>query len=134
MVSRLLHPRNLIMAALLLLGLLGAGPARAAASPTVYVDQASVGGPCSDAYTAAENTTAQPWCTLARGLRAAPDGSVVAVRQAAYAELVVSDLYRTGFVTLTPYAGEVPTIAGADLQRVGRLRFEGLRITAGVSM
>lgn len=124
--------RARLSASVALAAALALAPAAAAQGPVLTVDGASLGGPCADARTAAQVTPATPWCSVGPALRAAPAGAVVQVRAAAYPKVVEADVARPGAVTVRPFPGETPVIAGMDLSRVERLRFEGLRFSEGI--
>jgi len=126
-------PARLATTAALSLALAGATAASASAA-TLYVDRDGVGGACSDARTPAQNTIATPWCSLAQGLRAAPPGTVLAVRRGAYPRVTLTDAKRASLVTVKPAAGEVPVIAGMTLSKVAKMRFTQLRFTAGIQV
>jgi parallel beta-helix repeat protein len=71
----------------ILLVLLLAAPVQAAILRTLYVDTDSLGGTCSDAYTAAENAAAagtKPWCTLGAAGKEVIAGDRVYVRAGTY--------------------------------------------------
>lgn len=126
-------PRRLATAVTIAVAALGATAATASAA-NLYVDQDGVGGACSDARGVAQNTLATPWCTIAQGLKASPPGTVLTVRKAAYPRVSLTDAKRTSLVTVKPYTGEVPTIAGMTLSKVAKMRFTQLRFTAGVQI
>jgi Right handed beta helix region len=111
------------------LGALSACGGSAMAGPTLYVDKDSVGGGCSDGRPAAQVTATAPWCSLERARDAAPAGSTVLVRRGDYPGLVVDGETRAEFVSFKAQAGEVPAIAGIEVRRSSRFRFEGFHIT-----
>jgi hypothetical protein len=91
------------------------------ADAAVYVEQ---GNPsCADARTAAQATATAPWCSLTK-LPSVPSGETVVVRGGSYPRLSLSDSYKTAPVTVR---GErSPVVAGIDLRRTSRWRFERL--------
>jgi hypothetical protein len=113
-------------------------------NPTYYVDRYSVGGQCDDSRPRQEVTLNTPWCSLDRGIAAAPSGSTVLVRRGAYPAFAISGK-RTDYVTVTPYPSEHVTLMDGltveDPQyeqthtrtlNAAYLRFEGFRISGQV--
>src|SRR5437660_6189008 len=64
-------------------------PGAQAATATYYVDGASVNGPCSNSYTAAQAQSPRaPWCTISEAVAMVPSGSTINVESAVYHEEV----------------------------------------------
>lgn len=108
------------------------------AAPTVatadlVVDQASLGGPCSDARTVEQVSPLTPWCTLPRAVVAAPSGSLVTVRAATYPPLsVTGDRTRDSAVTFRAAALEQVAVGRITLTNSSHLAFEAMALPAGV--
>ena len=113
----------------LLLVFVANAPADAA---TLYVDGGSVGGVCSDAYPVASNELSRPWCSVKRGLRAAPSGSRLEVRGGTYPPTSVAGVSRADYLTVAAHGSERPVIGGLDLRNSDRLRFENVDFAGGV--
>ncbi len=114
-----------------LAGLLALAPAPANAV-TLYVDGGSVGGVCSDAYPVELNAMSRPWCSVKRGLRAAPSGSRLEVRGGTYPPTSVAGVSRADYLTVAAHGSERPVIGGLDLRNSDRLRFENVDFAGGV--
>jgi hypothetical protein len=86
---RRLRTMLLALSALAAAGALPTSPAAADTAGTYYVDGASTGGRCSDAYSGdqAQHPTT-PWCTITRAVAQAREGSVVKVAPGVYHEEV----------------------------------------------
>jgi hypothetical protein len=120
--------------------LFSSAPADAAGS-TLYVDQASIGGACSDARVASQVTISTPWCTPARAIAAAGEGDTVILRAGTYTNVRAVDVARTQMLTLKAAVGETVTLAPANTvdlsaraintEGSSNLRFEGFKITGG---
>lgn len=100
-----------------------------AASADTWVDQDSLGGPCSDTRTAAEaSSPSTPWCSLNRAVKAAPAASKVVVRQATYPALVVDgDSSRSDYLTFRAADGEQPS-GILNFEDTSHLHVEGFRL------
>ena len=109
---------------------MGAVLASAAAADgpgTYYVDSASAGGRCSDAYSgdkAQHRTT--PWCTITRAVAQVPPGSVVKVASGIYHEEVTLTPADDG-ITLVGVGARKPVIEG------GWTRSTGIQLINGVN-
>ena len=102
--------------------------AQARAAPRVYVDHDSIGGPCSDARSAATAASPQtPWCSLDRAAAAAPSGATVLVRRGSYPRLTIQGRRRSRFVTIRSAPGETATLDGFTATNSSHFRFQGLR-------
>jgi Right handed beta helix region len=104
---------------------------QAATQLTLYVDQGSIGGQCSDSFSATQaQSQTTPLCTLDQALTLASSGSTVLLRAGAYPALTVNGGNRTALVTVAAYGSEtvsLPSIVlGSDTDF---LRFQGLRLT-----
>lgn len=113
------------------------GMALSACQPAtaLFVDKDSRGGRCDDARAVGEVSERTPWCSLERAVAAAPSGSIVSVRQAAYPRLtVMNSPARTAHLRLQGYRGDPspPSLAGIYTQNATYLRWEGFRITGTV--
>lgn len=108
-----------------------AAPQRAATTPRLFVDAASIGGGCSDARSPTEVSRSAPWCSIPRAIQAAPSGSTVTIRAGSYPRLVVAgDRSRTAFVTFRGAARESVSLAGMTLANSSYLAFERLTFNA----
>ncbi len=108
------------------LALAATPPAAQAASATYYVDGASIDGPCSDAYTAAQAQSPwAPWCTIGEAVATVPSGSTIKVESAVYHEQVTLTSRDDG-VTLQGTGSTRPVIDG-DWTRA-----EGIELDGGV--
>lgn len=107
-------------------------------TPTgLFVDQAGLGGACSDARSLDQaSSPSTPWCTLDRAVAAAPSGSQVWVRRGTYPFLNVSSVAKASYVTLRAYPGDENQVQVAGVQTAGSsyLRFQGLCFTARVTL
>ena len=93
-----------------------AAPASAATAPGgLYVDRNSVGGRCSDARSATQNSVTTPWCSIGRAFAAAPPGSTVSIRAGQYPVVNVAAYAPSAMVTFTAYPGEQPLIEGMNI-------------------
>ena len=125
------HPSRPVLGAAiaLFLSIAAAGSASAA---TVTVDPGSVGGRCSDSRTAVEaQNPATPWCTLAKGLTAAPDGSTVQLRRGTYAATTVTGRHLVTGISVVPFPGEKPALRSLSMTQSDRFSFTGLTFWAG---
>lgn len=107
-----------------------------AATPTIlYVDKDSVGGKCSDEYSANQAMSLQtPWCSLDKALKTAPGGSTVHLRQAVYPATAVERLTsRSAYTTFKPQPNESVTIDSLDMVGVTFVRFEGITFNSTVN-
>ncbi len=117
-------------------------PGSASASPgSFYVDQGSVGGPCSDSYTVTQaSSPATPWCSMFAAAKKVPDGSTVMVRQGTYSAQIMhwplgynQPDGRSDYVTFEPYgygtaSVDSVTVDGIDLAGITHLRFQGMHL------
>jgi len=107
-----------VVATVLALGC-AAGARAATPGMTFYVDGASLGGQCSDAYTPAQaQSPATPWCTISRAVSAVPEGAAIEVAPAVYRETVTLTARDDG-VTLTANGAGQPIIDGGGVRSVG---------------
>lgn len=108
----------------------------AAPAATHFVDVASVGGACSDSFTAVQAASpASPWCSLGRAVALAPAGARVGVRGGSYPALTVRwDRRRSSHLTLAAVGGEVANLAAFKAEGTGFIRLEGFRISGGVTL
>lgn len=99
------------------------------AANNLVVDQASVGGKCSDSLGAGQVTSTQPLCTINKAVELAGAGDSITVRKGTYSGLAVNRLF-DALVTIKAYAGEKPELAGFTVSTTGgRVRLEGFKIT-----
>lgn len=107
---------------------------------SLYVDPNSIGGKCSDTYTATQaQSLSTPWCTLAKAVVGAPDGATINVRsstinlQTIHWPLGYAHVQnRSSFVTFQPYgyggsAPESVTVNGVDIVGVDHEIWQGFK-------
>ena len=100
-----------------------------AATASLYVDPAGVGGRCDDrrSLSAAQNP-ATPLCTVARAFALAPAGARIVLRRGLYPRVVLSgNAGRDSVVTIAPAAGESAQLASFAVDRTSRVRLDGVR-------
>src|SRR3954453_15897043 len=136
---------NVSVQAVVLAGVVGLGacssePRMAETGRTSYVDGGSVGGVCSDARRAAQNTVRAPWCSLAVAFARAPSGSAVRVRRGTYPRVVLPYYAPARRVTFSGYGDERPNLAGVTIGSATapvltrNLRMQHLRLTGSVNV
>ena len=103
-------------------------------SDALVVDRDSKGGRCSDETSASLVSEVAPWCSLDRALEAAPEGSVVLVREGEYPPAQVQGLKRSERVTFKPFPGERVILGGLTIQEASNLRFEGFTMRGRTSI
>jgi len=124
------------IAALLLVGAGGAALSTPDSSPTLFVDEASVGGQCSDSRSArAAATPKRPLCSIQRALILARRGWRVIVREGSYPPLAVSSVQGDdGYLTIEGFADERVSIPAVKLEpEVSHLRLRRLVVGPGVA-
>src|SRR5947209_4324553 len=85
------------------------------ASTTYYVDEASIGGHCSDSNPG--TTVTAPWCDLPYAAGHATAGSTVDVRAGSYPALNLSSYAPAATVTFAGYGSEHPVMPGLTRRR-----------------
>src|SRR3954452_15636925 len=125
-----MHARlfRLLPAVVAVLCLSLAGAARGGGS-TLYVDGASIGGPCSDTGTSDDaQNPATPWCSVSKALNVAPDGSSVQVRTRTYAAASASGRHLALGISVSPFPGDSPVLTSVTLTQSDRFTFTGLAL------
>src|SRR5689334_10652267 len=103
--------------------------ASSATAATVNVDVQSLGGRCSDSVTAdVAQDPATPWCTVAKALNAAPDGTLVVVRDGTYDAASVTGRHLVTGISVAAAPGEQPLLRSVSLVKSDRFTFSGFAL------
>jgi len=134
-----MRPPSALACGLVSLAAFSASTARVAmsASTTFYVDEASIGGHCSDSNAGTSITA--PWCDLPYAAAHAAAGSTVDVRAGTYPALNLGSFAPAATVTFAGFGSEHPvmpglTVGSTTAPLAQNVAFTGFKFTKTVSL